>query len=324
MSTHPATEQIADYVYGHLSSAEAAMVEEHLSQCRDCAWQGQRQTIEMNRFSRALSHRPPDGLASRILRAGPARPRMSWLPFAAAVAVFSAGSVGIAVWQRTAMQGTIKQLEDKVATLSAARDEEQDGFSKALDGLCRVEMERNAAEMIAWAKVDGPREERVRDALLAAASATADVLVRASKGEIDIAQILTVDTLGGIESELRATLEEQEYSAALGRLDRRSREFAERAAREFLDDLGASVDITGEQRGQLASFLIERTAWRRDETLLPDFVRHQLCATLMKDGDALSSETRKSIRLDQAGKVMAYLDRAQGNYRRQWSRLNHR
>jgi hypothetical protein len=185
-------------------------------------------------------------------------------------------------------------------------------------------MEGSVDEIMAWAKIGDGSEDRVRGTLLAAASTTADVLARAARGEIETSELATMDTLGGIEGELRATLEESEYTAFVERLDRRSREAAEHAAREFMDNLGASVEITSDERAQLTSYLIERTAWRRDETILPDFVRQHLCASLLREGKALSTEARKRVPPEQAGKVLAFLDRAEGRYRTMWSRMSPR
>jgi hypothetical protein len=323
MSDHPSIERLEEYVYGQLSDPETGAVEQHLPGCRDCAFEVQRRIIESARLSRAMSKTPPKRLVARILETAPARPRVAWLPLAAAAAL-CAGLIGVVVWQRQTKEGTIRRLEEQVASLSAWRDKEQDSASRIPESLFQMGMEGSVDEIMAWAKIGDGSEDRVRSTLLAAASTTADVLARAARGEIETSELATMDTLGGIEGELRATLEESEYTAFVERLDRRSREAAEHAAREFMDNLGASVEITSDERAQLTSYLIERTAWRRDETILPDFVRQHLCASLLREGKALSTEARKRVPPEQAGKVLAFLDRAEGRYRTMWSRMSQR
>ncbi len=323
MSDHPTIERLADYISGQLSDDEAARIEDHLPGCRDCAWEIQRRSIESHRIVRAMSEPIPAGLAKRILESVPTRSRVAWLPLAA-VAALSAALIGVVVWQHQATEGTVRRLEEQIASLSAWKDKEQDSASRMPNSLFQVGMEGSVGEILAWAKIGDSNEGRVRSALLAASLTTADILDRAARGEIDISELASVDTLQGLEVEFRATLEESEYTTFFERLDRRSREAAEHAAREFMDDLGASVEISSDERTQMTSFLVERTAWRRDETILPDFVRHHLCASLLREGNILSPEARKRIRSDEAGKVLAYLDRVEGRYRTMWSRMSRR
>lgn len=307
MSDHPTPERLAEYAYETLPSLE---IELHVAECRECGWRVARFAAERRRLNEALSSAPPPELAERILARTPSRP-VSWgLAASAALLLLS-----VTVWVVQLRNRREPPITTIVRVPAPSTPEEKIG--SVLDGLCRIEVERSVAEMVARADMAESREGPLRETLLAAVSTTAEVFDRASRGEIDMESLLTTDTLAGLDARLRASLDEAEYGAVAGHLDRQSRDASQSAARRFLADL----DLAAEQSSALTNYLVEKCSWRRDVAFLPEFARRHLCVHWLRSDGALRSDLGAAFTDEQSRRVLDFLDRESESHRRMWRRL---
>lgn len=307
MSDHPTPDRLAEYAYETLPSAD---IERHVAECRECGWRIARFAAERRRLGEALTVAPPPGLAARILAHTPAR-RGSWgLAASAALLLLS-----IAVW--VVQLRNRKEPPTNLIVRVPAPSAPEEKIGGVLDELCRIEVERNVAEMVARADMAEFREGALRETLLAAVSTTAEVFDRASRGEIDMETLLTTDTLAGLDARLRASLDEAEYGAVAGHLDRLSRDASQSAARRFLVDL----DLVPEQSSALTNYLVEKCSWRRDVAFLPEFARRHLCVHWLRSDGALRPDLGATFTDDQSQRILDFLDRESESHRRMWRRL---
>lgn len=324
MIDHPSPELLTDFAAGLLPGEELPRIEEHLSACRDCAWLAQRYAIEQRRLSEALHSPVPAGLSEKILSSVSRKPRLPLLPLAAAAGILLSVALAVVAFRaRDEAVARVQQLEGCLASFTQERVDAE-AFSSVLSELCRVEVESSIAEMVAWAEFPVNREALVREILLAATSTTAELFEGASQGEVDLKELLTVDTFAGLDAELRALMEESEYQALAELLTRMNRAAAECAAEGLLLEIRKTTGISPAQAVEVANFLVEQCAWRRDLAFLPDFARRFLCARMLRNGGSLRPEVCKQFSEEEARRVLAFIERERERYNARCLQLRER
>lgn len=328
MNSHPGDERLQDYALGALEEGSEEAIEAHLRECGACAWNVQRRVMEARRIGRAMAPPPvPERLVARILPVMGVRRRRAILPLTAAAAAIAAVVLALLLQSSRAelrvANARVLELQNPTAVAPPPPPDEP-SVANVLEGLCRVEVERSVTEMTAWASLPDVRSAAMRDALLAATSVTAEIFDRAARGDVDIERLLTVDTLAGLDADLRSSLDVAEYEAVVTRLGRVSREAAAGAVEGLVRDLAAAVDLSAEQSAAVEAHLLEQAAWRRDIAFMPDFVRRQLCVHLLFGGGALRESLRRHVTEDQAGRAREFLKREVSGHERLWERLRGR
>jgi hypothetical protein len=285
---HPSPEELESYSHEGLEPARERQIEGHLAECRDCGWLAHRYAVESRRIAEAMACAVPPRLSRRILG-----PRRIWIAAAAATAV--AGFLAGLAWSRP------PEPPDPVF----------------LNDLCRVEIERGVADLALFGSLPSEEERHLRESLLAASSTTVQVFDRAALGQVDLSELLTTDTLAGLDAELRRELDPASYEAVQRRLREMSRGAAERGIRSLLEGLRSACGLDEKQARKLESRLLDATSWRRDLAFLPEFVARQFCVHLLSAPGAL----REALDERQAAEAARFLGRETAAYHRTWSSL---
>lgn len=319
MTCHPGAELIAEYAQGGLSGRDRMDVETHLSGCRDCAWLAHRYGIESRGLSEILRRPPPAALADRILLDVTPKARgRSFVPWAAAAALISLALAIVTLRDANRERAKTRELERRVA--GKMEDEEKSAF-KVLQALCRVEVERNIAEIAVRAGLSDRSLSPLRATLLSATSTSAEAFKRAAMGELDMDELLGTDTLSGLDLALRGSLDRQEYERVSSRLADLGRESAERTIDEFLRDLRTTVGLAEDQIKELRKVLVDRSAWRRDLAFLPEFARRHYFVHVLRDEDNLRPEMLARLSENQSNQVLGFLEREGKGYHKMWEHL---
>ena len=323
MSGHPTREMLAEFAWGE---PEAVAAEAHVAECAECALYVERCRAEARRIAGALETAVPDGLAGRILATPMEEPRRRFAPLAGVAAALLLAAAGAWAWhERSQALRRIDDLERRLAAAPkpgvAVPPVKGDDIDTLLDSLCKVEVERNIADLIAWAELPENAAGPLRATLLAASETTSEALDRASRGEIDFEQLAATDTLPGLDADLMAALGEEDCKTVQERLHRASHDAAERLARSFSGDLQASAGLDASQAGSLEAYLIDKCAWRRDLPFFPEVARRALVASLIGNKDALRAEVRAVLNDQQAARVLVFLQREEAARKRMWEDL---
>jgi hypothetical protein len=244
-----------------------------------------------------------------------------------AATVLVAASLGFGAWVfrvRAEALARLGALEHQIAMGGAEKNGTEETSFSVLDQLSRVAVESSVAEMTALAEVHADKVAPLREILLAKATITVEMMGRATPGGVDVRELVRIDTFSGLDREFQAALDERDYEAVTSRLARHSQEVSEQSVRDFLGDLRRSVPVSESESKRLETFLLERTAWRRDVAFFPPFLLRELCVCLLWDGKALSKQVLDVVRPEQVAQVVAFLDRSEAGYRQTLKHLGRR
>ncbi|KAF0245586.1 MAG: hypothetical protein FD180_1454 [Planctomycetota bacterium] len=328
MSMHPTHEKLAEFAWDALEGAEADAVEKHVAACGDCALQVERVRAEARKLSAALELPIPAGLAVRILdSATPAAesgPRLApWIGVAAA-ALFAV----TAAWAWRGMESAnrrIEKLEKELAsrpTPGPVVANQTEDIDTILKQMARIEIEGEAGTVSASVPGLTPDEkESLRGMIVDAADTIAEVLAKVARKEIDWDTLEHTDLFASLDPDLLAKFERSDFADIVAALERPSRADAIAVARALVGDLVVAAGLDQAQASSLESFIVDKTAWRRDFHFLPDVVQRELAARFVGAGGSLRPETAALLSDSQKSRVLNYLASAATERNRYWETL---
>ncbi|MCE9582659.1 MAG: hypothetical protein K8T20_09220 [Planctomycetes bacterium] len=330
MSLHPTNDRLAEFAWDALEGAEADSVERHVAECALCALRVERVRAEARRISAALETSVPEGLSARILDAAtPAAPSAGggfrfapWLGVAAA-ALFATAAAW-AMHERSDALSRLSRIEKELASRPAPVPvvaNQPDEMADILRQMARDNVAGDVAVMVDTRHLPAGAAEEAKRELLAAADTTSEMLAALAHGRIDFDALETTDTLADLNNVDLHALDHEDWTALVAGIERRSRADAIAAARSLVGDLQAAAGLDQTQASNLETYIVDKTAWRRDFHFLSDAARRELVARLIGFGGKLRPGAESLLNQQQKSSVLNYLESSETERKRYWENL---
>ncbi|MCC6741573.1 MAG: hypothetical protein IT452_21220, partial [Planctomycetia bacterium] len=306
-------------------------VEAHVAACGDCARAVERVRAEARRIAAALETTVPAGLASSILDA--ATPASSggfrFTPgLGAAAAALFAVTAAWAWNERSAAMSRMGNIEKELAALKARGPEkapEAPDIDEILRQMARVEIEGEIGIIVGTVDSLSPEHrDFARSTLLGASDTMSETLARIAQGKIDPGALQSTDTFAGLNDDLRARLEPDEYRELIARIETPSKAAAAAFADSISGDLQAIAQLDSTQTSALRKLVNDGIGWRRDLNFLPDPVKSELACRSLGTAGSLRPEVEKLLNAQQKSRVLSYLASAETERTRYWENLRNK